>query len=685
MIAVGILTAALLAPAPVAEPAKRALLIGVQYQEERLKLNTSADVDAMQKTLEGERYGFPTANILVRNTEAETTREGLLRSFGDLVNATQEGDIVYVHYSGHGDQVPDKDGDEPDGYDETLVPADLSPSGDNQILDEEVGAFIDKLMAKKPASVTLIFDCCHSGTISRGPKVRRIPNDFWKGERPQLAIRARGQERSGGMVAPGRTTRLVMMSAARSDQPAFETVQGDAMGSFTYGMVKALTSPEVGPKTTARELFERACQHVKEQNKLQVPMIEGQLDMEFLGGDVRPSEPYLPLLIRQGSLYAPAGSFQGLTEGSEVEIHKAGTSSPTPETKIASATVGTPSTFESPLTLASEDNGKMGELRQSAGLRIFETRRAAPDNGMKVAVAESLQTVTAWTGVEGSIKSLPIVTSLDYVASDGRAMPQGDYTVLIEPSASAGKVRMMRKDGTPLPMPEVDLASPESARTLQAALNQEARWQFLYAMRNTAQNTGVKVSFRLIPVEVENDPDFPEAKRFVRDQTLADAEGGEVALKSGEFFRVEVKNTGSQDAYLNILSLNPTGGVDLVFPYDEDAQANAAFAPCSAVDADDPTKGWVKLENPDGSGHRRPIVWQLSDDEGLEVFKLLATLDRVRVEPFLTPQTARGARSNGSFLEEFLKASTLGQRTNRVTRGAVKDWWAEQVNVRISK
>ena len=83
---------------------------------------------------------------------------------------------MVVHYSGHGSQVPDLEGDEPDGLDETIVPHDsgradpetgIGPAN-RDITDDEIYERLRKLSAKTDA-ITLIFDSCHSGTISRDP------------------------------------------------------------------------------------------------------------------------------------------------------------------------------------------------------------------------------------------------------------------------------------------------------------------------------------------------------------------------------------------------------------------------------------------------------------------------------------------------------------------------------------
>jgi hypothetical protein len=63
---------------------------------------------------------------------------------------------------GHGGKLKDQDGDEEDGYDETLVPLDYVEAG--QIRDDDL---YDILVApmKKGVFATCIMDCCHSGTV----------------------------------------------------------------------------------------------------------------------------------------------------------------------------------------------------------------------------------------------------------------------------------------------------------------------------------------------------------------------------------------------------------------------------------------------------------------------------------------------------------------------------------------
>jgi len=103
---------------------KRALLIGINKYKAVPKLQGSLnDIETMRQILIT-RWGFSERNITMVTDEA-ATRAGMLAAFEQLVKDAGPQDTVYVHYSGHGSQVEDLNGDETDDHlDETLVPQD---------------------------------------------------------------------------------------------------------------------------------------------------------------------------------------------------------------------------------------------------------------------------------------------------------------------------------------------------------------------------------------------------------------------------------------------------------------------------------------------------------------------------------------------------------------------------------
>ena len=151
-------------------PAKRALLIGIgryaHLPPERQLHGPPADVAALADLLTN-AHAFDHITTLV---DEQATRKAILDAFADLVDATQPGDLVMIHYSGHGSRVPDIHGDEADGWDSSLVPHDgrdsdgLAPD----ILDDELNPFFGRLVNERQAGdLVLIFDSCHSAGMTR--------------------------------------------------------------------------------------------------------------------------------------------------------------------------------------------------------------------------------------------------------------------------------------------------------------------------------------------------------------------------------------------------------------------------------------------------------------------------------------------------------------------------------------
>lgn len=68
---------------------------------------------------------------------------------------------AWIHFSGHGSQVYDRNRDEKDGKDECILPSDFKTVG--VITDDRIRQLLD--MFWEGTKVVCIFDCCHSGTI----------------------------------------------------------------------------------------------------------------------------------------------------------------------------------------------------------------------------------------------------------------------------------------------------------------------------------------------------------------------------------------------------------------------------------------------------------------------------------------------------------------------------------------
>lgn len=107
------------------------------------------------------------------------TRSEILLALDQLAADAEAGQRITIFLAGHGSQLPAlRPEDEPDGLDEVFLPGDFTLGGPtgfaNQIRDDEIGARIDRMLARG-AHVWLIADTCHSGSLRRSDGIGLVP------------------------------------------------------------------------------------------------------------------------------------------------------------------------------------------------------------------------------------------------------------------------------------------------------------------------------------------------------------------------------------------------------------------------------------------------------------------------------------------------------------------------------
>ena len=111
--------------------AKKAVLIGINYPGTKAELKGCInDVRRMQRCLI-DRYGFSEDDITVLidtdESYTEPTGKNIRSALTRLVRSAKPGDILFVHYSGHGTRLPAETGEDDDtGFDECIVPSDMN-------------------------------------------------------------------------------------------------------------------------------------------------------------------------------------------------------------------------------------------------------------------------------------------------------------------------------------------------------------------------------------------------------------------------------------------------------------------------------------------------------------------------------------------------------------------------------
>lgn len=144
---------------------KKGVFIGIDYVGTYNELqNCGNDAKDMLRVLD-ERYGVEESVLILDEAEdpqKTPTRENITHWLKWLVEDNQAGDVLWLHYSGHGAYVKDKSGDESDGYDETLVPLDFESNG--EITDDELNKLVCQPVVSSGATLYFHDDCCHSGS-----------------------------------------------------------------------------------------------------------------------------------------------------------------------------------------------------------------------------------------------------------------------------------------------------------------------------------------------------------------------------------------------------------------------------------------------------------------------------------------------------------------------------------------
>mmetsp|Transcript_9724 Transcript_9724/g.20148 ORF Transcript_9724/g.20148 Transcript_9724/m.20148 type:complete len:301 (+) Transcript_9724:206-1108(+) len=149
---------------PEATGRRRAVLIGINYEGQQGQLSGCHNDALNIKKHLIKHEGFKEKDMLILMDDGrhhQPTKKNILEAFDRIVEYSKAGDVVFIHYSGHGGRVRDTSGDEADGYDETLIPLDFKRAG--QILDDDLYKRL-VLRMSKDVTVVVLMDSCHSGT-----------------------------------------------------------------------------------------------------------------------------------------------------------------------------------------------------------------------------------------------------------------------------------------------------------------------------------------------------------------------------------------------------------------------------------------------------------------------------------------------------------------------------------------
>jgi hypothetical protein len=227
---------------------KNALLIGINYIGTKNELyGCINDVNSIKERITSN--GFNNITVMTDLTSKKATRDNILNEFKKLLVNSQEGDLLFLSYSGHGSYALDNNNNEKTGYDQLIIPCDF-----NKILDDELKIIIQQNL-KKNVTLFAMFDSCFSGSVLdlKYQYMDSLNYDNYTENSKELET----------------TGRVFMISGCSDYQTSADTfINNKATGAMTWSLLESLKQK---PNCNWRELVKSMRDLLKKSQYDQIP------------------------------------------------------------------------------------------------------------------------------------------------------------------------------------------------------------------------------------------------------------------------------------------------------------------------------------------------------------------------------------------------------------------------------
>ncbi len=338
---------------------KHALLVGCSKYPNHTRIEelagTENDVANFQRLLRS-HFKFDEVRTLVGWPEDEKDRptyDNICREFEQLIEQTNANDQVMILMAGHGFRFPlpesqqdvlDPANPEPDGFDESFLPADYEPGG-RVILDNQIGQWLDRFK-ERGVHVWIVFDSCFSGTMTRGgdeagfrrvdPSVAGVDLQAMRNAE-RRAVKARSSYRNSVKlseldVSPNESSNgsVVAFYAAQDYEPAPEVTRPAGAdekdpkykhGLLSFHLERLLRDQghELSYAALGRALVSR---YRSDGRRWPTPAWEGDLERQVFGVSNWPEATGIYIEKAGGQLHLRGGELAGLSEGTIVGVYR---------------------------------------------------------------------------------------------------------------------------------------------------------------------------------------------------------------------------------------------------------------------------------------------------------------------------------------------------------------------------
>jgi Caspase domain len=589
---------------------------------------------------------LPDTNSLgdVRSARQEIppTYQNIVNAFHRITESAKTGDLVYIHYSGHGGRAktiyPDLKGARQ--FDESLVPMDAGNDG-YYLRDVEMTTLL-KRMTDKGLIVTVVFDSCHSGGATRGDGEIRGARDGQVDttDRPQDSTVATRAELAQNWLLQTQNSwkdswlpnqrDYVFLGACRPTEYAYEAVFGtgkERNGALTYWMLDTLNS---NPHLTYQALYDRVKGQIQSKFPEQLPMLFGESDRLVFGSEIESVKYSLTIVaVDFDRVILDGGLAQGINRGSRFALYPVGSDFTDRQQRLAVVEiidVQAATAIAKILTVAKSgvvtaiENIEPGlpAVMESASVdlqrrvRLYEKAVGENENELPVELAAKQAVALA--------KVRQVLQGNGWVREVQSELEEGHYQVAID---RQGEYEISRLTPIQNLTPALNIDAVESPAEVVKRLVHLVKYQAAQDLDNPSSELTKAIEYELLDDEKQPLPD-----------------PNNISLQSGDRVYVRLKNISARPLSVAILDFEATWEISQI-PIQGDRGAFYSLQP------QEETLTRLRFNIPDGANYQQAKeTLKLFVTQGLANFQwlILPSLDR---EADAAHQAMRGMLNAG--------------------------------------
>lgn len=624
-------------------PNKVALIVAVSNYDPSTgwdNLSSEADVKLVTEALK--KQGFKSENIaILRDKDADLN--GITSAIDKYLTGKvkkDQDDIAVFHFSGHGQQMMDDNGDEGDGLDEALVPYDAplayNPNENKHLRDDLLEKKLNevRLALGSKGSLLVVVDACHSGTSTRGSGKTRGSTRIYA---PSDYVPKKELTTSENFGITGAEEDMAPMTGFFASGPFEQNAEatlpgGEGCGSLSLAFSRALGKAD--KKMSYKALFEDIKIQMSALVPQQTPMAEGDLDTEILGGNVLPKTNYYLLEKKDDVHTIPVGTLYGIYEGTTVKLYPADTRDTATTKPIARGKITSAGVYSSIVELEKQlttsdiqkswlylDEVNFGDLVVQVGLNIADNDLTAK---VKSAIADINQMKLSTNAAELYIQT-------------GKGFSTDSIYITTAGGLEVAKVHKNAKE-------------QDFKNFFVQKIGDYARAAFLRKM--DLKNNNFNVVFEFVPLKCISGCGTPAAKYQDEDIRTKMDSSGHVTFKVGDRFRINVMNNGRNVSYYTVIDIQPDNVVNVLVPGKNERADEFKIFPSDTI--------------------RMQKIYKIGPPYGVDVIKVVGSDAPIDLR---TMFASRGALTRGNSNKkpfEKLLQGTYNAEGNR-TRGSDED------------